>query len=270
MPLAEIILIIMALLTVAMIAAGVCRNIPIPYTVFLVILGTLLGVLARSNPEFEPLLLFQLTPDLVLFLFLPALIFESAVNLNARLLLKDLAPVMVLAILALLISTAIIGAGLWLALDIPILLALLFGALISATDPVAVIALFKELGAPARLTILVEGESLLNDATAIVAFKIILGLILGGTLTMSAIGSAGLDFFLVFFIAGLIFLKCFVFFFPNICLIASLMSRRRWSQTVMIRGYAQYWCSMTSQRSSPWSVCVKTLWPTYPMNYVRP
>ena len=199
MPLAEIILIIMALLTVAMIAAGVCRNIPIPYTVFLVMLGTLLGVLARSNHDFEPLLLFQLTPDLVLFLFLPALIFESAVNLNARLLLKDLAPVMVLAILALLISTAIIGAGLWLALDIPILLALLFGALISATDPVAVIALFKELGAPARLTILVEGESLLNDATAIVAFKIILGLILGGTLTMSAIGSAGLDFFLVFF-----------------------------------------------------------------------
>ena len=199
MPLAEIILIIMALLTVAMIAAGVCRNIPIPYTVFLVMLGTLLGVLARSNHDFEPLLLFQLTPDLVLFLFLPALIFESAVNLNARLLLKDLAPVMVLAILALLISTAIIGAGLWLALDIPILLALLFGALISATDPVAVIALFKELGAPARLTILVEGESLLNDATAIVAFKIILGLILGGTLTMSAVGSAGLDFFLVFF-----------------------------------------------------------------------
>src|SRR3990172_8728502 len=199
MPLAEIILIIMALLTVAMIAAGVCRNIPIPYTVFLVMLGTLLGVLARSNHDFEPLLLFQLPPDLVLFLFLPALIFESAVNLNARLLLKALAPVMLLAILALLISTAIIGAGLWLALNIPILLALLFGALISATDPVAVIALFKELGAPARLTILVEGESLLNDATAIVAFKIILGLILGGTLTMSAIGSAGLDFFLVFF-----------------------------------------------------------------------
>jgi CPA1 family monovalent cation:H+ antiporter len=199
MPLSEIILIIMALLTVAMLAAGVCRNIPIPYTVFLVFLGILLGVLARGSPEFAPLLMFQLTPDLVLFLFLPALIFESAFNLDARQLLKDLAPVLVLAVLALLISTAIIGMGLWLVLGTPILLALLFGALISATDPVAVIALFKELGMPARLTILVEGESLLNDATAIVAFKIILGLILGGAVSISAIGGAGLDFFIVFF-----------------------------------------------------------------------
>lgn len=199
MPLSEIILIIMALLTIAMIAAGVCKNIPIPYTVFLVILGIILGVLARNGHEFEALLEFQLTPDLVLFLFLPALIFESAFNLDARQLLKEIAPVLVLAILALLLSTAIIGTGLWLALKIPVLLALLFGALISATDPVAVIALFKELGAPGRLTVLVEGESLLNDATAIVVFKIILGLILGGTLTMSAVGGAVGDFFIVFF-----------------------------------------------------------------------
>lgn len=199
MPLSEIILIIMALLTIAMIAAGVCKNIPIPYTVFLVILGVILGVLARSSHEFEELLQFQLTPDLVLFLFLPALIFESAFNLNARQLMKELAPVLVLAVLALLLSTIIIGVGLWLALKIPILLALLFGALISATDPVAVIALFKELGAPGRLTVLVEGESLLNDATAIVLFKIILGLILGGTLTVAAVGGAVMDFFIVFF-----------------------------------------------------------------------
>jgi len=199
MPLSEIILIIMALLTIAMIAAGVCKNLPIPYTVFLVILGVILGVLARSGHEFEALLEFQLTPDLVLFLFLPALIFESAFNLDARQLLKELPPVLVLAILALLLSTVIIGTGLWLVLKIPVLLAFLFGALISATDPVAVIALFKELGAPLRLTVLVEGESLLNDATAIVVFKIILGLILGGALTMSAAGGAVVDFFFVFF-----------------------------------------------------------------------
>lgn len=189
----------MALLTVAMIAAGVCRNLPIPYTVFLVILGVILGILARSSHEFEALLEFQLTPDMVLFLFLPALIFESAFNLDARQLMKDLPPVLVLAIPALLISTGIIGIGLWLALDVPVLLALLFGALISATDPVAVIALFKELGAPGRLTILVEGESLLNDATAIVIFRIILGLMLGGSLTMSAVGDAVSEFFIVFF-----------------------------------------------------------------------
>lgn len=199
MPLSEIILIIMGLLTVAMVAAGICRNIPVPYTVILVIIGGMLGAVARSRPEFEPLLAFQLTPELVLFLFLPALIFESAFNLDARQLIKDLVPVLVLAIPALLISTVIIGTGLWLMLDIRLLLALLFGALISATDPVAVIALFKELGAPGRLTILVEGESLLNDATAIVIFNIILGLVLGGALTAAEVGFAFLDFFKVFF-----------------------------------------------------------------------
>ncbi|MBI2969621.1 MAG: sodium:proton antiporter, partial [Gammaproteobacteria bacterium] len=198
MPLSEVVLIVMALLTIAMLAAAICRNISIPYTVFLVILGVALGGLSRSWPQFEPLLQFQLTPELVLFLFLPALIFESAFNLDARQLIKDLAPVLILAIPALLASTLIIGTGLWLAIPIDYVLALLFGALISATDPVAVIALFKELGAPQRLTILVEGESLLNDATAIVVFNILLGMVVTGSVAWSDLGIAVGDFFRVF------------------------------------------------------------------------
>jgi len=89
MPLSEAILIIMGLLTIAMLAAGVCHNLPIPFTVFLVILGIVLGAFARSNASMHVLLDFQLTPDIVFFLFLPALIFESAFNLNARQLVKD-------------------------------------------------------------------------------------------------------------------------------------------------------------------------------------
>lgn len=188
----------MGLLTVAMIAAGICRNLPIPYTVFLVILGMLLGSISRTWPHLVQLHEFHLTPELVLFLFLPALIFESAFNLDARQLVKDLAPILSLAVPALLVSTAIIGFGLWLIIDIDIFLALLFGALISATDPVAVVALFKELGAPQRLTVLVEGESLLNDATAIVVFNIILGLLVTGSFTASDIGGAAGDFIRVF------------------------------------------------------------------------
>ena len=199
MPLSEAILIVMGLLTVAMLAAGICRNLPIPYTVFLVILGIILGSIARNDVSMHVLLDFQLTPDIVLFLFLPALIFESAFNLNARQLVKDLFPVLVLAVPALLISTAFIGTGLWYFLEIELVLALLFGALISATDPVAVISLFKELGAPERLTILVEGESLLNDATAIVVFKIILLFALSGAaFTWADAGGAVFDFFKVF------------------------------------------------------------------------
>ncbi len=199
MPLSEIILVVMGLLTVAMLAAAICRNIPIPYTVFLVILGIVLGSIARHNPNLELLLHFQLTPDLVLFLFLPALIFESAIKLDARLLLKDIIPVLILAIPAMLISAGLIGLGLWVIQDFSILHALLFGALISATDPVAVIALFKELGAPQRLSTLVEGESLLNDATAIVIFNILLGLAVSSEFGLSDAGLAILEFFRVFF-----------------------------------------------------------------------
>lgn len=199
MPLSETVLVIMGLLTVAMIAAAICRNIPIPYTVFLVILGIILGSITRQNPEFELLLEFQLTPDLVLFLFLPALIFESAINMDARLLMKDIIPVMVLAVPAMLISAGVIGVGLWWIQDFNIFHALLFGALISATDPVAVIALFKELGAPQRLTILVEGESLLNDATAIVFFNIILGLAVTEHFGLSDAGFSVYEFLRVFF-----------------------------------------------------------------------
>ena len=199
MPLSEVILVVMGLLTIAMIAAAICKNIPVPYTVFLVILGIILGSISRHNPELELLLEFQLTPDLVLFLFLPALIFESALNLDARLLMKDIIPVLILAIPAMLISAGLIGLGLWAIQDFNIFHALLFGALISATDPVAVIALFKELGAPQRLTILVEGESLLNDATAIVFFNIILGLAITEQFTASDAGFAVLEFFRVFF-----------------------------------------------------------------------
>ena len=194
----------MGLLTIAMLVMGGCRNLPIPYTVILVVLGLAFSFIARHYEPTRILLQFQLTPDVVLFLFLPALIFETAFNLEARQLLKDLIPILVLAIPALLISTCFIGFSLWLILDMQLILALLFGALISATDPVAVIALFKELGAPERLTILVEGESLLNDATAIVVFKILLLLAISTTgFVWQDAGGAFFDFLEVF-IGGLL------------------------------------------------------------------
>ncbi len=199
MPVSDLVLVIMGLLTVAMLAASLCRNLPIPYTVFLVLLGMLLSALAGAVPGLGLLHEFQLTPDLVFFIFLPALIFESALNLDARQLLKDIAPIFALAAPALLISTIIIGLGVWWYMELDLILALLFGALIAATDPVAVVALFKELGAPARLTTLVEGESLFNDATAIVTFHILLGIALAGSFSSGDIGHAVTEFFRVFF-----------------------------------------------------------------------
>ncbi len=199
MPVSELVLVVMGLLTVAMLAASLCRNLPIPYTVFLVMVGMSISMLTNAVPSLGVLTEFQLTPDLVFFIFLPALIFESALNLDARQLIKDIAPIFVLAAPALVISTLLIGVGIWFYMGLDLVLALLFGALIAATDPVAVVALFKELGAPARLTTLVEGESLFNDATAIVIFHILLGIALAGSFTSGDLGHAVLEFFRVFF-----------------------------------------------------------------------
>jgi len=199
MPLSELILISMGLLAIATIAAGLFRNFSIPYTVLLVVIGIAIAELERFWPALRALESFVLTPELVFFIFLPALIFESGLSLDARQLMKDLAPVLTMAVPALLISTTLVGGTLWLLLGLDLTTALLFGALISATDPVAVIALFKELGAPLRLNVLVEGESLFNDATAIVVFSILLAMILEGTeVSVMSTGTAVLQFLLVF------------------------------------------------------------------------
>lgn len=179
---ADTVLLAAMLLALAVVVAGVCRKLPLPDSVVLVLVGMGLAELARRWPSVAPDAGLAIGPDLVFFVLLPALVFESGLNLDVRRLLQNLAPVLALALPALLLSTAIIGLGLWLATGLDLTVALLFGALISATDPVAVVALFKELGAPARLTVLVEGESLFNDATAIVVFGLLLAFALEGGL----------------------------------------------------------------------------------------
>ena len=205
MPVSEIVFVLVILLGVAMLVTGLCRKLPIPFTVVLVVIGILLGKLAETWQPMEPFRHFELGPEIMLFIFLPALIFESGFSLDARQLTKDLTPVLILAIPAMIISTVLIGLGVWWALDINLAVALVFGALISATDPVAVVALFKELGAPNRLNVLIEGESLLNDATAIVAFSILLGIAMeGGGIGLSDADDVALEFIRVF-IGGALF-----------------------------------------------------------------
>ena len=138
------------------------------------IIGLVLGFGAEAIPGLEMLTDLNLSHEAILFLFLPPLIFESALNLNARLLLRNITPVLVLATVGLLMATAVVSALMAWLTPLSWHESLLFGALISATDPVAVIALFKELGVPNQLVVLVEGESLYNAATAIVTFNLVL------------------------------------------------------------------------------------------------
>ncbi|TDF34760.1 sodium:proton antiporter [Alteromonadaceae bacterium M269] len=142
--------------------------------------------------------------ELMLFVLLPVLIFESALSLDSKLLRKYMPNVLTLATLGLLLSTAITGAFLFFGINhvgFPIIAALLAGAVISATDPVAVVAQLKVLKAPEDLAILIEGESLLNDATAIVLFSILLA-IAKGTAEPNLV--AGISQFMLVFLGGVL------------------------------------------------------------------
>jgi CPA1 family monovalent cation:H+ antiporter len=121
----------------------------------------------------------QVSPELILLIFLPALLFEASWNLKLDQLRKKVLPILLLAVAGVCLSVGVVGGVLYWAAGLSWQAALLFGAMISATDPVSVLALFKHLGLPKRLSIIVEGESLFNDGTAVVVFRIILGFAIG-------------------------------------------------------------------------------------------
>jgi len=143
----------------------------IPYTLLLVIVG--LGL------AFVDVRLVNLSPGLILSIFLPPLLFEAAWNLKWSGLKQDLLPISLYATAGVVISIAGIALALNRLVEMPLATALLVGASLSATDPVSVIALFRELGVGKRLTTLMEGESLFNDGVAVVAFSLLVGLSLG-------------------------------------------------------------------------------------------
>ena len=184
---------ILLLLLVASLGAVAFKRLNFPYTVGLVIIGLVLGFLTGLVSPLESFTALSLSPHLILYIFVPPLIFESAINLDNKLLLQTLAPSMTLAGPGLLLSAGIMGGFLSWVTPLSFSEALLFGALVSATDPVAVIALFKQLGAPRRLMMLVEGESMLNDATAIVLFDVILVVITQGQFGFQTLEQASLE-----------------------------------------------------------------------------
>ncbi len=195
--LGSVVLLLAGLLLASAVISLFTSRIGLPYTVVLVVFGFGLRLIFAGWEGFE-FLESEIATEVVLFVFLPTLLFESSFNLDSKLLFRNIVPVLTLAIPAFLLSTAIVGyLGSW-ALGIPLTTALLFGALISATDPVAVVALFKELGAPKRLMVLVEGESLFNDATAIVLFNVLLGIAVGGAAATLSLTSAIMNFLVVF------------------------------------------------------------------------
>jgi CPA1 family monovalent cation:H+ antiporter len=115
-----------------------------------------------------------------IYVFLPLLVFEGAITADVRRILEDAAPILMLAVVATVVCTAVVGFALWPIAGLPLVVCLLLGSVVATTDPAAVIAVFRDVGAAARLTRLVEGEALLNDAAAIVMFTVLLGEIVSG------------------------------------------------------------------------------------------
>src|SRR5579862_6992143 len=158
---------LIGLLSVAVVVAILARRLSLPYTVGLVITG--IG-LALTRLETGALL----THDFIFDLILPPLLFEAAVNIHWRPLRRDLPPVLILSIFGVLVSAAFVALGMGYILSWPTASALIFGVLIAATDPVAVIALFKDIGVKGRLRLLIESESLFNDGVTAVLFGLAL------------------------------------------------------------------------------------------------
>lgn len=143
-----------------------------PYTVSLLVVGFLSQiVLHLMHIETH----ISLDPSIIYYFILPLMLFEAALHINIHQFRLQFWTISFISTFGLLLSMGVVAAGLAILLGFPWSVGLLFGALISATDPIAVLAIFKTLGAPKRLSLIADGESMFNDATAVIAFKLVAG-----------------------------------------------------------------------------------------------
>jgi CPA1 family monovalent cation:H+ antiporter len=189
----------------------VAERLRLPYAVLLAIVGVAVGALSAFllytpltnlfDEIVEPVVNLPFSASIFLVVFLPVLLFHASLTIDVREIAEDAAPILMLAIVAVFAAAAAIGYSLDLLAGVPLVAALLLGSIVATTDPAAVVAILREVGAPPRLTRLLEGESLLNDAAAIVLFTVLMGMRTGGTNVQ--IG-AGAEHFFVAFLGGIV------------------------------------------------------------------
>jgi CPA1 family monovalent cation:H+ antiporter len=178
---------LVVLLLAACAIAVVARTVRLPYTAALVVGGILLSLihLPAGNPFQAGERPHWLTPGLILMVVLPGLVFEGSLKLKLRDLLREWPPLLLLASVGVLLAAGVTGALVHWACGLPIVTAFLFGAIIAATDPISVLAIFRDLRMNKRLSILIEAESLLNDGTAAALFEVVLAGLVAGHLSMA-------------------------------------------------------------------------------------
>jgi CPA1 family monovalent cation:H+ antiporter len=162
----------------------------LPQTVILACLGLMIGTGAlfflrteltdALNPVAEAILGLPIRSNVFLYVFLPTLLFQATLGMNLRRMLDDWVPILVLAVVAVVVATLAVGVALNWASALPLAACLLIGAIVSTTDPSAVVSIFRSISAPRRLARIIEGESLLNDAAAIALFGLFMGFVMLG------------------------------------------------------------------------------------------
>jgi monovalent cation:H+ antiporter, CPA1 family len=208
---ASITFVMAGFLVLASIAQPAAERLHLPYTVLLAIIGVAIGGLSSFllytpltvafDDIVRPIAELPFNASIFLVVFLPLLVFHAALTIDLREIAPDWAPILTLAIVAVFAAAAAIGFSLSFAAGTPLTVALLVGAIVATTDPAAVVAIFREVGAPARLTRLLEGESLLNDAAAIVLFSVLVAMLTEDAPTDLA---AGVAHFATAFLGGIV------------------------------------------------------------------
>lgn len=186
---------ILGALTLAIMVALVIRRFKMPYTIALVIAGLILGLMSRYENLFQIELSGILSASVILYLILPPLLFDGASKLSFSSFKQNWRLTTLLAVPVVLLSMFVIGLIIWWlvwdARQEMLLFALLLGAVLAPTDPVSVLALFKECGAPHQLSTIVESESLYNDGTGVVLFQVMAALVVAD-LSGSSTGIQGI------------------------------------------------------------------------------
>ncbi|MGR3571433.1 cation:proton antiporter [Brevirhabdus sp.] len=171
-------------------AEPLAARLRLPYSVILAVLGVMIGLGATFflrtsltdalNPVAEAILELPIRSNVFLYVFLPTLLFQATLGMNLRRMLDDWVPILVLAVVAVVVATLSVGYALAWSSALPLAACLLIGAIVSTTDPSAVVSIFRSISAPRRLARIIEGESLLNDAAAIALFGLFMGFVMLG------------------------------------------------------------------------------------------
>jgi monovalent cation:H+ antiporter, CPA1 family len=157
------------------------RNIIIPGVAILMFLGATLAVVPILTHEVENFYsVIERTPEIILYVIIPILIFESGRKLSIKQIKNEAIPIGFFSIIGVIITILIIGIAVTTIFQIPVIDGLLFGTILAATDPVAVGIIFKKFPIPHRLNLIIEGESLFNDATGLISFNVVKGIIFSG------------------------------------------------------------------------------------------